>query len=168
MRATWAPRGVTPKLEQTMRRRKKISVIGALCVSPDRRRVRLYLSFFPNDTIDGDLVQFFLGELLRELRGPVAVVWDRLGAHRGQELEAFLEAHPRLRTWDFPPYCPELCPTEQAWRWLKWDELANFAPESVEDLEEKAEALAREACSSQRLLRSFIDLCELPLQLQPP
>lgn len=168
VRATWAPRGETPTLEQRMRHREKISVIGALCVSPDRRRVRLYLLFFPGDTVDAQVATFFLGQLLHHLRGPVALVWDGLGAHRGEEVEEFLDQHPRLRAHRFPPYWPELNPVEQVWRWLKWDELANFAPENVEALEAKAEEVIREAVNDQKLLRAFIALSELPLDLEPP
>lgn len=168
VRATWAPRGVTPKRALAMRQRRKISVIGTLCVSPGRRRVRLFLAFFPDDTVDGELMAYFLGQVLRHLRGPVAVVWDRLGAHRGEEMDDFLAAHPRVRVWEFPAYCPELDPTEWVWRWLKWDRLANFAPPDVEALAEKAEAEVKPACSDQALLRSFIELSELPLQLVPP
>jgi len=151
-----------------MNQRRKITVLGALCVSPDRRRVRLYLAFFPQDNMDGELAVWFLGELLRHLRGPVAVVWDRLGPHRGEAVEEFLDTHPRLRVWHFPPYCPELNPTEQVWRWLKWDRLANFAPANVEVLQDKAGALCQQACSDSQLLRSFIALSELPLDLEPP
>lgn len=166
VRATWAPRGQTPRLEQTMRQRKKLSVIGALCVRPDGRRVRLYLAFFAQESIDGELVELFVGQLLRHLGGPVVLLWDRLGAHQGEELEEFMARHPRLRVFEFPPYCPELDPVEWLWRWLKWDKLANDAPGRLEELDTKAGEACREARSSQPLLRSFIAQSELPLELK--
>lgn len=165
VRATWAPRGRTPKLEQVMGERKKVSAIAALCVRPDGRRVRLYLAFFPEDNIDGELVQVFVGALLRHLGGPVVLLWDGLDAHEAEETQEFLEEHPRLRVDSFPAYCPELNPVEELWRWLKWDKLANFAPENIMVLEAKIEELGAQACSSQNLIRSFIAQSELPLEL---
>ncbi len=41
-RRAWAPRGRTPVLWHIGRHRRKVSVIAALCVSPERRAVRLY------------------------------------------------------------------------------------------------------------------------------
>jgi transposase len=168
VRATWALCGQTPELEQTLRHPEKLSVIGALCVSPDLRRLRLYLAFFPKDSIDGELTRFFVADLLRHLAGLVVLVWDRLGAHRGEEMEEFLAEHPRLKVEEFPPYCPELNPVEWLWRWLKWDKLANFAPASLEVLDERAGALCVQARRDQDLLRSFIVQSELPLDLVDP
>lgn len=168
VRATWALRGVTPEVEEVMGEREKLSVIGALCVNPDQRRLRLYLAFFPKASIDGELTRFFLGELLRHLAGSVVLVWDRLPAHRGEEVEEFLEDHGRLKTEPFPPYCPELNPVEYLWRWLKWDQLADFAPESLAALDERAGALCAQACGDQELLRSFIVQSDLPLDLLRP
>jgi transposase len=165
-RATWAPRGFTPKLEQTMRHRKKISVIAALCVHADGRRVRLYLSFFFEDGIDADMMQHFLGDLLHHLDGPVTLLWDQLGAHQCEEVEDFLNQHPRVKTYEFPPYCPELNPVEYLWRWLKWDMLANFAPVNLQELDENAGKYCAQACEDKDLLRSFIAQSELPLDLK--
>lgn len=167
VRATWALRGQTPELEQVMGQRDKLSVIGALCVSPDLRRLRLYLAFFPKDSIDGQLTRCFVEDLLRHLCGPVVLVWDRLGAHRGEEMEELLEERPRLRVEQFASHCPELNPVEWLWRWLKWDKLANFAPPSLEVLDERAGALCAQACRDQDLLRSFMIQSELPLDLEP-
>ena len=168
VRATWALRGQTPQLEQVMRHPEKLSVIGALCVSPDLRRLRLYLAFFPKDSIDGELTRFFLTDLLRHLSGSVMLVWDRLGAHRGGEMEEFLEDHPRLKVQEFAPYCPELNPVEWLWRWLKWCKLANFAPADLAALDKRAGELCAQACRDQDLLRSFIVQSELPLDLAAP
>lgn len=165
VRATWALRGQTPEFEQVMGERQKISVIGAICVSPDFKRLRLYLAFFPKDSVDGELTRVFLADMLRHLCGPVVLVWDRLGAHRGEEMEEFLEDHPRLRVEEFPPYCPELNPVEWLWRWLKWDKLANFAPANLDALDERAGELCAQACRDQDLLRSFIVQSDLPLEL---
>lgn len=156
---------MTPKLAQVMGQRKKVSASAAICVRPDGRRVRLYLALFPQANIDGELVRALLEGLLRHLRGPVVLLWDGLGAHVGEQTQEFVDAHPRLRVYPFPAYCPELNPVEELWRWLKWDKLANFAPEDLAALEAKAEQVGAQACASQDLIRSFIAQSELPLPL---
>lgn len=168
VRATWALRGQTPEFEQVLGEREKISVIGALGVSPDLKRVRLYLAFFLKDNVDGELSRLFLADLLRQLSGPVVLVWDRLKAHLGEEVEEFLDEHPRLRTELFPACCPELNPVEELWRWLKWDKLANFAPANLAVLDARAGELCAQACRDQDLLRAFIMQSELPLELASP
>ena len=80
-RRTWAPRGRTPRLTQRGRMRRKVSVIGALVISPRRRRVRAYFGVRPEGSYDGDAILAFLKQLRRTLRVPVTLVWDRLKAH---------------------------------------------------------------------------------------
>ena len=77
-RRSWSPRGHTPVLVQRGRSRRKVSVIGALVISPKRRRVRAYFRLHPEANLDGPLVLSFLKQLLRALRVPLELVWDRL------------------------------------------------------------------------------------------
>ena len=128
VRRTWAPRGQTPKLAQVMGRRKHLAVIGALCVRVKTGRLLLHLGFFPEDSVDGELIRHFVEGLLGRLRGAVTLVWGGLGAHLSEEMEECLDGHRRLRLSLFPAHCPELNPVEWLWRWLKWDKLANDAP----------------------------------------
>ena len=58
-------------------------MIGALVISPKRRRVRAYFRLHPEANLDGQLVLSYVKELLRALRVRVELVWDRLNAHRG-------------------------------------------------------------------------------------
>ena len=90
-RRSWSPRGQTPVLVQRGRSRRKVSVIGALVISPKRRRVRAYFRLHPEANLDGPLVLSFLKQLLRALRVPLELVWDRLNAHRGEPVKGFLE-----------------------------------------------------------------------------
>ena len=111
-----------------MGRRKHLAVIGALCVRVKTGRLLLYLGFFPEDRVDGELIRHFVEGLLERLRGAVTLVWDGLGAHLSEEMEKCLDGHRRLRLSLFRAHCPELNPVEWLWRWLKWDKLANDAP----------------------------------------
>jgi len=83
VRRTWAPRGHTPVLMQRGRSRRKVSVIGALVISPRRRRVRAYFGLLPDANFDGESILAFVVQLCRALRVPIALIWDRLGAHIG-------------------------------------------------------------------------------------
>ena len=71
VRRSWSPRGHTPVLVKRGRSRRKVSVIGALVISPKRRRVRGYFRLHPEVDLDGPLVLSFVKELLRTLRVPL-------------------------------------------------------------------------------------------------
>jgi DDE superfamily endonuclease len=83
-------------------------------VSPQRRRVALYLRCRAHNLAGLD-IPAFLRHLLRHLRGPIDLLWDRGPIHRRHEVRAFLAAHPRLRVHYFPAYAPKLIPAEYVW-----------------------------------------------------
>lgn len=89
-RRTWAPRGHTPVLMQSGRSRRKVSVIGALVISPRRRRVRAYFGLLPDANFDGASILAFVVQLCRALRVPIALIWDRLSAHIGEPVASWL------------------------------------------------------------------------------
>jgi len=75
---------------------------------------KLYI-FVRAGTIATPQVLVFLRHLLRHLRGPVDLLWDRGSIHRRREVRAFLADHPRLHVHYFPAYAPELNPAEYVW-----------------------------------------------------
>ena len=83
MRRTWAPVGATPVLTGFGRHRDKTSVIAALSVSPVRRQLGLSFRTDAHDYLGNTDVADFVRQVLRQLRGPVMVVWDRGSNHRG-------------------------------------------------------------------------------------
>lgn len=70
----------------------------------------------------------FLRELLRHLRGKVIVIWDNGSMHKGEAIRGVLRDFPRLSLERLPPYAPDLNPVEWLWSYLKYGEMANFAP----------------------------------------
>ena len=64
--------------------RTKVSVIGAVSVSPAARRLGLYSSTLPDGYFTAGSVAEFLRDLLKHLRGKVVVVWDGAGTTRGR------------------------------------------------------------------------------------
>lgn len=116
VRRPWAPRGQTPVLMQRGRSRRKVSAIGALVISPQRRRVRAHFGLLPDANFDGPEILAFLRQLRRTLGGSIVVVWDRLKAHIGEPIAAWLIRHRRtVRAYLLPPYAPELNPVELIW-----------------------------------------------------
>jgi len=77
LRRTWAPCGVTPTLSVRTRSHEKVSGIGALIVSPQRRQLTLALALYSRLNIRGPQVLRFLRHLARHVRGPIVLVWDR-------------------------------------------------------------------------------------------
>ncbi len=118
VRRTWWPKGLTPVLK-TPFNWKRIAGIGALALSPDRRRVRTFLSWHP-DSIRAEQVVAFLRSLRRHLPGKVLLVWDGLGAHHSRQTKIHLakQKHWLEVEW-LPAYAPELNPVEYLWNSLK-------------------------------------------------
>jgi transposase len=166
VRRTWAPRGHTPILRRRGRARQKVSVIGALSISPGRHRVRGWFDFAPQANFDGARIVAFLQQLLRSLRVPVVLVWDRLKAHLGEPVRSWLQANAhRIHAEALPAYAPELNPVELIWGHAKTHTLANYAPTEFADLLVTTELTALSIGDDESLLRSLLQHCPLPMRL---
>lgn len=162
VRRTWAVCGHTPVIAGDGGHRKKVSVIGAVSVSPRAHRLGLYFA----NRIDGYFgaveVVGFLRDVLRALPGNVLVVWDGGSNHKGPIVRPFLARNRRLWLEPLPPYAPELNPVEQVWSWLKYGQLANFVPDDLIALDNKIlDRLIHLRCDH-KLLRALWDRSELP------
>lgn len=162
VRRTWAPVGQTPVLPQ-WDRRDRTSVIAALVLSPQRRRVRMFFRLLDHNAKADDFF-WLLHDLRLELGRKLHVVWDNLGAHRRtetamRELGCTWAVFHRL-----PPYAPELNPVEHVWSTSKWGPLANAPPNGIQELNRTLHAdLARQA-HEQRLLKSHFRWAGLGLE----
>lgn len=165
VRRTWWPRGHTPILRQKGRSHDKVSVIAALCVSPERDRVHLYFRMHPGENINAERVEDFLVILARHLQGPAFVVWDRLNTHRAVVVKQYM-SRAGLRSELLPPYAPELNPVENVWAYLKMNPLANWAPTDLPSLVLKARRHGRSVQRRELLLRSFLKHTPLSLRLK--
>lgn len=138
LRTTLAPRGRTPRIEQRASHRDKVSVAAALWKTPGVGLVRLAYRTYPDEFVNNQRYAEFLADVLtyRLARVPVIVIHDRGNMHRGEPVEDLLADHGRLLGFEpLPAYAPELDPVEPLWNWLKYDELANFAPRDVPHLD---------------------------------
>lgn len=164
VRRTWARAGCTPLLSQRTRSYRHVSTIGAISISPQRRRIGLFLRLHPGETIRGEQTVEFLRQLLRHLRDPVVLLWDRLPVHRSGQVGQFVEDHPRLHIEYFPGYAPELNPVEYLWSWLKRNPLANHCPNHLDELADDVLNASDQVFDNQPLLRSFIRATGLPFR----
>jgi transposase len=162
VRRTWAPVGETPVLESWGRHRDKVSVIGAVTISPVAQRLGFYFATDARDFFNAERVVVFLRDLLRHLRGKVIVVWDGGSNHKGPLIREFLRRNRRLRLERLPSYAPELNPVEMLWSWLKYSRLANFVPADVDDLDGWVNDDLVELRYNSELLRNLWDGSELP------
>ena len=162
VRRTWAPKGKTPVLESWGGHRKKVSVIGAVTLSPVTRRLGFYFATEPDGYCTTEKVVGFLRDLLRHLRGKVVVIWDGGPNHKGPAMREFLRANRRLRLERLPAYSPHLNPVEAVWSWLKYGQLANFVPAGLIDLDDRILDRLIELRLDPKLLRQLWDASELP------
>ena len=104
--------------------------------------------------------------LLRQLDGPVIVVWDGGGMHHGDPIGELVDRFPdRLCLEKYPPYAPMLNPPEYLWSWLKYSRLNNFAPRDAFELDDRVVHELAAVHSDQGLLESFIHAAGLPIRL---
>ena len=159
VKRTWAPAGRTPTIRYCFKH-TKISAISALAVSPKRKHIALYLQF-RRRSFKGPDVKCFLQHLLKHVRGPIILLWDRGRIHRHHEVKAWCQAHPRLQVEEFPGYAPELNPAEYVW--CQSDSaLANSMPEELDELKTMLVATKRRLLRSQNLVWSCIYASDLP------
>jgi len=166
-RRSWSPRGHTPILMQRGRSRRKVSVIGALVISPRRHHVRGYFGVLADANFDGESILAFLKQLRRAQRAPIVLIWDRLGAHLVEPIRNWLaQRRHRVRAHLLPPYAPELNPVELIWGYAKTNPLANFAPLELDDLVMQTQLATFAVGDDEPLLRSFLQHCPLSLRLK--
>ena len=142
--------------------RRKVSVIGAISVSPRARRLGLHWSTRADGYFDAAEVVGFLRCVLGTLPGKVVVVWDGGPNHKGPVMRAFLARNKRVWLERLPAYAPELNPVEQVWSWLKFGQLANFVPGDLTELDREISNRLRRLRGDRQLLRSLWDGSELP------
>jgi len=156
---TWAPKGKTPIVHYWYKQ-DRISAISALAVFPKQRRLALYLQLRTRNLTGLD-VRAFLKHLLRHLRGPIVLLWDRGTIHRRSEVKQWIRGHPRLQVEPFPAYAPELNPAEDVWTQAD-RALANSAPRNLLQLHGMLRNSVRRIRGSQKLLWSCIYASDLP------
>jgi transposase len=132
-RRTWAPRGQTPILRQ-WDRRDRLSAISALTLAP-RRHV-------PHG---------------------FTLIWDRHRPHRATGVTRWLARHGRIVVEWLPAYAPDLNPVEPVWSHTKYADLANFAPDNLDTLEDAVFSSLADTRGQRALLAACVRAAGLEL-----
>ena len=162
VRRTWAPRGQTPILRQ-WNRHDRLSVISAITLAPYQCRIGLYWSI-QRENICADDVVAFLRALSRNIHRGIILIMDRWSVHRAKTLWRYLEHRSKtIRVEWLPAYAPDLNPVEQVWNHSKYADLANLAPEDIEQLGHLVGASIGSTRKQVHLLQSFFQTAGLAL-----
>jgi putative transposase len=168
VRRSWSLVGQTPVVGGDGGHRQKVSVIGAVSVSPVAQRLGFYFATEVGGSFSADKVVAFLRDLLKHLRGKVVVLWDGGPNHQGPVIRQFLKRNKRLRLERLPPYAPDLNPVEAVWSWLKWGRLANFVPDDLPALDDWIVEYLVELKHDPKLLQALWERSDLPFPDPPP
>jgi DDE superfamily endonuclease len=164
LRRSWSLRGQPPPIKQKAGHREKVAVAAALWLTPLRDRLGLAYQTLVNGYFNNEGVADFLRGAVQGWDEPLVVVWDRGTMHKGDPIRELQgEAEGRLDIEPLPAHAPELMPVEFLWRWLKYGQLCNFAPQDASHLNEAVIGELESIREDQGLLRSFFHLSDLPL-----
>jgi transposase len=126
---TWAKKGTRPRL----RRQQQFEyayLFGAVCPAKDKG-VGLVMPAVNKEAMQMHLTQI-AAEIPEGRHG--VVILDRAAWHTTRKLKTF----NKLTLMYLPPASPELNPTEQVWRQLREDSLANRSFENYDDIVESS------------------------------
>jgi hypothetical protein len=161
VRRTWATQGQTP-IHYSGDRHDRLSVTGAITVSPVRQRLGLSFSIASHH-LTGEEVFAFVQQLHGHRTRPLLLIGDRWSGHHkaARLLQAMYGT--RIHTEYLPAYAPALNPIEHCWSHTKYGEMAHFLPQDVAPL---AAEVAHSLVATHRrpdLLQAFLQHARLDL-----
>lgn len=137
-------------LRTSIEHNQRLNLIGAWCLTPAARKVKVHLQSHWY-AVSGTEVVRFLKHLLRQIRGAIVMVWDKHPIHKRKLVTQFLEGHPRLIVDWFPTCAPELNPMEFVWTQVS-ESTASTAPHNAQELQTNVyRGVARTRISQKRL-----------------
>jgi transposase len=111
----WNPVGRQPLIADGARSKTAENIYGAIHLGTGEDVVPFVI-----DWQDSDATVCWLEQLLEACPPGQIVLWiDQAPHHTSDEVDEWLEAHPRLRVIHFPSYTPEENPKEATWKALK-------------------------------------------------
>ena len=156
LRRTYAPRGHAPIVDVSDPH-ARISVIGAITLSPRYRRIRLTSQMLPDHAnFHGQSIAKFLRFLSGGLNGPNTIIWDSVRIHLAESVQNYLSATDDIVTERFPPNAPNLNPVDGVWSYIKYARLPNYTPYDLLELRRRLTTELRRLQRHPELLFSFI------------
>lgn len=164
LRRSWALRGNPPASKYKAGHREKVSVAGALWLSPLRDQLHLGYQTLVNGYFTNTDVAAFLGGIVHGSTSPVIVIWDCGTMHKGEPIRTLVEESGKwLEIEPLPAHASSLMPVEFVWRWLKYGRLCNFTPRDAEDLNAAVVRELDAIWDNRVLLASFFHQSDLPM-----
>ena len=163
VRATWAPKGVTPVLRHHFNW-SRLSMSAALAYRADGTEAALVFQI-KDGTYNTESLIEFLEEFHTHFAGEkVTLIWDSLPAHKSKAMLTWIaEQHSWLVVERLPAYAPELNPVELVWGNVKASELANLCPDTIDDAEVAADAALGRIGDNEQMCFNFLEHTGLSL-----
>ncbi len=126
----WNPRGQQPLVADGARQKQAENIYGAIHLGTGEET-----STFCIDWQDSEATIQWLEMMMGEHPTGQILLWiDGASHHTSEEVEEWLEEHPRLTVIRFPAYEPEENPKEATWKWMKEEVSHHCWHETMGDL----------------------------------
>lgn len=163
-RSSWAP-AKNPPILRPATASDRVSSIAAVTYDPPTKETglvfQLQQTYYNRYTIAA-----FLQTVVAELDRDLLVIFDNWDPHT-LAIEYLEETDPatasRLAVAYFPGYAPDVNPTEQLWTHVKYGELANYLPETIDQLQRTVDSRIAAKRPQQETLRNYIRTAGLVL-----
>jgi transposase len=139
-KSTWAPKGERAVVK-TSGLFNYIAVIGALIYVPETQKLNLRWKK-QRFNFDTQSVLSFLRYIAQELSREPIFLLDNWSPHKSATKEFESNSNKVLNDFSvewFPEYASGLNPVDKVWGQAKYNELANYAPKNLNELEEKVD-----------------------------
>ena len=156
LRRTYAPSGHAP-VEKVTDPHARISVIGAITLTPECQRVNLTFDLSAdNANFNGQSIAAFLRLLHERVNNPITVIWDSVRIHLSQPVADYLSRNGNIVSETFPPNAPELNPADGVWSHIKYGRLPNYTPFDLSELRRTVTTELKRLQRKPHLLHAFI------------
>lgn len=153
---TWSPIGQTPVLQYRFNW-KQLSLIAGVTYW------NFYFRFF-SGAIRSPQIVAFLQALIRQIDGPILIIWDGLPAHRSKLVRDYVESlGGQIVLERLPAYAPELNPVEYLFGYAKQRELANLCVKTIDEVKRYAGRRLKSLQRRPNLIAAFWQQAELAL-----
>ena len=135
---TWAVKGQSPVVQFHFNW-DHVSIIAGLHLTGVTFRLH-------DGSIKKEEVVAFLKALKAHHRRRMLIIWDGARPHRSQLVRDYVDStEGDIVIERLPAYAPELNPVEYLWAWLKRHALANFCPDTLDQLHQGARSNLKSA-----------------------
>ncbi|MCA1606260.1 MAG: IS630 family transposase [Acidobacteria bacterium] len=128
----WNPRGEQPLVADGARAKQAENIYGAIHLGTGEETSTLLIDWQDSDAT----IQWLEMILAEHPRGQILLWIDGASHHTSDEVEEWLDEHPRLEVIHFPAYEPEENPKEATWKCMKEEVAHHHWYDSLTDLRE--------------------------------